>query len=190
MAHSRSSPPGRCTRRAGGHARGRVPVLELRGLIDRDARPDQVTRVARQPRRRQSRQLPRRSFQSHRYVPSSACIRCGPWCPASSASDQQFAFTPGDSADRYQKATSTLRRCASTRPSTVLTCASTPAVQSATSSMLADAAVSLLFSSTKQAARHGRLRLQARSSRPQPDSITHRDHVGRSVIDTASLTWN
>ncbi len=38
-------------------ARGRVPVLELRGLIDRDARADQVIRVARQPRRGQGRQL-------------------------------------------------------------------------------------------------------------------------------------
>ncbi len=71
---------------------------------------------------------PRRSAQSHRYDPSSACIRCGPSCPASSATDQQFAFTPGDSADRYPNATSTLRRCASTRPRTALTCASTLAV--------------------------------------------------------------
>ena len=39
------------------HARGRVPVLELRGLIDRDPRPDQVARVARQPGTRKARQL-------------------------------------------------------------------------------------------------------------------------------------
>src|SRR6266536_899161 len=39
------------------HARGRVPVLELRGLVDRDPRPDQVTRVARQPGPREPGQL-------------------------------------------------------------------------------------------------------------------------------------
>lgn len=46
--------------------------------------------------------------------------------------------------------------CASTPARTALTCASTLAVHAATSSMLAHAAVSLLFSYTKQAARHGR----------------------------------
>jgi len=44
-------------------------------------------------------------------VPSRACIRCGPSCPASSAADQQFAFTSDASADRYPNATSALWRC-------------------------------------------------------------------------------
>ncbi len=39
----------------------------------------------------------RSSCQSHRYEPSSACIRYGDSCPAASARAQQFAFTPGDS---------------------------------------------------------------------------------------------
>jgi hypothetical protein len=39
------------------HARGRVPVLELRGLINRDPRPGQVTRVAGQPGEREPGQL-------------------------------------------------------------------------------------------------------------------------------------
>jgi hypothetical protein len=38
-------------------ARGHLTVLELRGLIDRDPRPDQVTRIARQPRRGQPGEL-------------------------------------------------------------------------------------------------------------------------------------
>jgi hypothetical protein len=62
-------------------------------------------------------------------------------------------------------------------------------VQSATSSMLAHAAVSLLFSSTKQAARHGRLKLQTGAIRP-PDSITHRDHARCSHISTVLPTRN
>jgi hypothetical protein len=39
------------------HARGCVPVLKLRGLVDRDSRPDQVTWAAGKPRRRERRQL-------------------------------------------------------------------------------------------------------------------------------------
>ena len=73
---------------------------------------------------------------------------------------QQFALTPGASAVAYPNATSTLRRCASTRPGTALTCASTRALRSLTSPMLARAAVTSLFSSTRQAVRHGRPRSQ------------------------------
>ena len=40
-----------------------------------------------------------RSFShDHLYLLSRACIRCGPSCPASSASSQQFARVPRDSA--------------------------------------------------------------------------------------------
>ena len=35
------------------HARGEVPRLQVRGLVDRDPRPDQVRPITRQPRRRQ-----------------------------------------------------------------------------------------------------------------------------------------
>jgi hypothetical protein len=104
---------------------------------------------------------------SHRYVLSSACIRCEPSCPASSATDQQSAFTAGDSADRrVPKATSTLRCCASTSPSTALTRASTLAVQSATSSMCWPRGRVVNISSTKQAARHGRLKFTSAHVRP------------------------
>jgi hypothetical protein len=103
---------------------------------------------------------PRSSCQSHRYEPSRACIRCQPSCPAASAIDQQFAFVPGDSALTYPDATSALRRCASTRPRTTLTCASTRAAHAATSSILAHAAVSSVSVSTRQALCHGRLKLQ------------------------------
>ena len=92
---------------------------------------------------------------------------------------QQFARVPGDSAATYPNAVPALRRCASTRPSTTLTCASTCAAHAATSSILAVAAVSLLLSSTKQATRHGRLKLHLCHS-PSPAarharrSVTHR----------------
>jgi len=102
---------------------------------------------------------------------------------------QQFAFTPGASALTYPNATSTLRRCASTRPSTALTCASTRVLHSLTSPMLAHAAVTSLFSSTKQAACHGRPRSQHRLFR-QPGPITHRDLTRRSDIHTAEPTQN
>src|SRR5216684_5354723 len=87
----------------------------------------------------------RRSFQSHAYDLSRACIRPQPSCPAASARLQQFARTPGDRALTYPKATSALRRCASTLPRTPLTWASTRAAHAATSSILACAAVSSLL---------------------------------------------
>lgn len=102
---------------------------------------------------------------------------------------RQFAFTPGASADRYPDATSTLRRCASTRPSTALTCASTRALHSLTSPMLAHAAVTSSSSPTKQAACHGRPRSQHRLSR-QPGSITHRNLTRQSDAHTAEPTQN
>jgi hypothetical protein len=83
----------------------------------------------------------RRPFQSHLYLPSRACIRCQPSCPAASARLQQFARVPGASPLTYPDPVSILRRCAITRPSTALTCASTLTVHAATSSMLAQAAV-------------------------------------------------
>ena len=121
----------------------------------------------------------RRSFHDHAYVPSRACIRPQPSCPAASASSQQFARVPGDSAATYPNATSALRRCASTRPRTALTCASTRAAESLTSSMLAHAAVSSLFCSTSSATRHGRPKLHACNSRrarnrAPPGPVTHR----------------
>jgi len=105
---------------------------------------------------------------------------------AVSATDQQFALTPGDSADRYPNATSTLRRCASTRPRTTLTCASTHVAHDQTSS-LAYAAVSLLPVSTKQAARHGRLKLQASNSR-QSGPVTHRNLARHGANHIAQST--
>ena len=116
---------------------------------------------------------PRRSCQPHRCDPSSACIRCQPSCPAASAIDQQFAFVPGDSALTYPNATPTLRRCAITRPSTALTCASTLAAHAPTSSMLAHAAVSLSLASTKQAASRPPQMTLVYSGRV-PSAVTHR----------------
>ena len=74
------------------HARGRVPILELRGLVDRDPRPDQVARSARQPgppgRAQQGlnpvrvlvpgclRQLPALRLHPRRQLPD--VIQCGP----------------------------------------------------------------------------------------------------------------
>ncbi len=79
---------------------------------------------------------------------------------------RQFALTPGASAVTYPDAAPALRRCASTRPGTAPTCASTRARHSLTSPMLAHAAVTSLFSPAKQAARHGRPGLQARALPP------------------------
>ena len=136
------------------HARRDVTVLELRGLVDGGARPDQVTRVARQPR------------------------------PAASAIDQQFAFVPGDSALTYPEATSALRRCASSRPRTTLTCASTRAAHAATSSILAHATVSSVSVSARQAPCHGRLKLQeANPAEPLPSHLPlpHAPHTIRAA---------
>ena len=58
----------------------------------------------------------------------------------------------------YLDATPALRRCASTRPRTALTCGVNP--RGARRSILAHAAVSSVPVSTNQAPRHGRLRLQ------------------------------
>ena len=89
----------------------------------------------------------------------------------------------------FPNATSALRRCASTRPSTGLTRASTRALHSLTSPMLAHAAVTSLFSSTKQAACHGRPRSRHWHFR-QPGPITHRDLTRRSDTHTAEPTQN
>ena len=78
-------------------ARGGVPVLQLRGLIERDPRPDQVPWIARQPLPGQGGQLRAQLPPVPPVEPSRACIRYGLWCPAASARDQQFAFTPGAS---------------------------------------------------------------------------------------------
>ena len=117
-----------------------------------------------------------RSFsQSHRYEPSSACIRYGDSCPAASARDQQFAFTPGASSATYANAVPALRRCARTRPSTALTCASTLSAHPDTSPMLAFAAVSLLSLVTHQATRHGRPGFHPCNSGTPLIAITQRD---------------
>ena len=136
------------------HARGRVPVLELGGLVERGPRPDQIPRIAWQPLPGQGRQL-RPQLLPPRPVrePGRACIRCGDSCPAASARAQQFAFTPGASPATYANAVPVLRRCARTRPSTVLTCASTLSAYPDTSPMLAFAAASSLSLVTHQA--HG-----------------------------------
>jgi hypothetical protein len=82
-------------------------------------------------------------------------------CPAASARLQQFARVPGASAVTYAKAASALRRCASTRPRTALTCASTRATLSWTSSILAKAAVASSCFVTNSGTRHGRPELHA-----------------------------
>ncbi len=112
------------------------------------------------------------------------------WGRQLDATDQQFALIPGASADRYPNATSTLRCCAIIRRSTTLTCASTLAVHDQTSSMLAHAAVSLLFVSTKQAAGHGRLQLHASNSSYERNSVTHRDFPRLDAAHTAKPTRN
>lgn len=95
--------------------------------------------------------------------------------PGPSARDQQFAFTPGASPATYANAVPALRRCARTRPSTALTCASTLSAHPDTSPMLAFAAVSLLSLVTHQATRHGRPGFHPCNSGTPLIAITQRD---------------
>jgi hypothetical protein len=67
-----------------------------------------------------------------------------------------------------------LRRCAITARSTFVTWPSALAAHSATSSMLACAAGSLLFSSAKLATRHGRPRSHGCNSRDNRAALTPR----------------
>ena len=117
----------------------------------------------------------RSSRQPHRYEPSRACIRYGDSYPAASARAQQFAFTPGASPATYANAVPALRRCARTRPSTALTCASTLSAYPDTSPMLAFAAVSSLSLVTHQATRHGRPGFHPCNSGTPLIAITQRD---------------
>ena len=157
------------------HARGRVPVLQLGRLVEREPRADQIPRIARQPLPGQGGSSARSSRQPHRYEPSRACIRYGDSHPAASARAQQFAFTPGASPATYANAVPALRRCARTRPSTALTCASTLSAYPDTSPMLAFAAVSSLSLVTHQATRHGRPGFHPCNSGTPVIAITQRD---------------
>ena len=102
-----------------------VPVLQLRGLIDRQPRTDQIPRIARQPLPGQGRQ-PRPQLLPVPLVRAEQGLHpVRRLAPGASARPQQFGFTPGASPATHANAVPALRRCARTWPRTSLTCAST-----------------------------------------------------------------